>query len=146
MDHLVQDLRFGVRQLWKSPGFTAAAVLCIALGIGANAATFSFANAFLWRKTMASEPDRLVRLYANWSNGLKYGSFSYPDYADVRDRNDVFTGLAASRIVPCHLSAGDRNERVWGAVVSGNYFSVLGRRALRGRGGGGRGPGGGGSP
>ncbi len=133
MDHLVQDLRFGVRQLWKSPGFTVAAVLCIALGIGANAATFSFANAFLWRKTMASEPDRLVRLYANWSNGLKYGSFSYPDYVDVRDRNDVFTGLAASRIMPCHLSAGDRNERVWGAVVSGNYFSVLGLKPAGGR-------------
>ena len=75
---------------------------------------------------MAVEPDRLVRLYANWTNGLKYGSFSYLDYADVRDRNDVFTGLAASSIMPCHLSAGDRNERVWGAVVSGNYFSVLG--------------------
>ena len=82
---------------------------------------------------MAVEPDRLVRLYANWSNGLKYGSFSYLDYADVRDRNDVFTGLAASSIMPCHLNAGDRNERVWGAVVSGNYFSVLGLTPARGR-------------
>jgi predicted permease len=133
MDHLLQDLRFGMRQLYKSPGFTLAAVLCIALGIGANAATFSFANAFLWRKSMASEPDRLVRLYASWTNGLKYGSFSFLDYLDVRDRNDVFTGLAVSSIMPCHLSSGDRNERVWGAVVSGNYFSVLGLSPARGR-------------
>ena len=133
MEHLWQDLRFGMRQLYKSPGFTFAAVLCIALGIGANAATFTFANAFLWRKSMASEPDRLVRMYVSWSNGLKYGSFSYPDYVDVRDQNDVFTDVAASAIMPCHLSAGDRNERVWGASVSGNYFSVLGLTPTRGR-------------
>ena len=62
MERLLQDLRYGMRQLWKSPGSTAAAVLCIALGIGANSATFSFANALLWRKSMATDPDRLVRL------------------------------------------------------------------------------------
>jgi predicted permease len=133
MEHLLQDLRYGMRQLWKSPGFTAAAVLCIALGIGANSATFSFANALLWRKSMAAEPDRLVRLYVSWANGLKYGSFSYPDYVDVRDRSDVLDGLAASSIMPFHLSAGDRNERAWGALVSGNYFLVLGLKPTRGR-------------
>jgi predicted permease len=133
MDALIQDLRYGMRQLWTSPGFTAAAVLCIALGIGANSATFSFANALLWRKSMAAEPDRLVRLYASWANGIKYGSFSYPDYLDVRDKSDVLSGLAASGIMPFHMSAGERNERVWGAVVSGNYFSVLGLKPARGR-------------
>ena len=133
MDQIVQDLRFGVRQLWKSPGFTFAAVLCIALGIGANAATFSFAKAFLWRKSMAQDSGRLVRLYARWSSGLNYGSFSYPDYVDVRDKNDVLTGLIASSIMPFHLNAGDRNDRLWGAVVSGNYFSELGIKVAMGR-------------
>lgn len=133
METLLQDLRFGFRQLWKRPGFTIAAVLCIALGIGANSATFSFANAFLWRKSMAAEPDRLVRIFVEWQAGLKYGSFSYPDYSDVRDKNDVFAGLVASSIMPMHLSAGDRSERVWGAVVSGNYFAALGIKPILGR-------------
>ncbi len=133
MELLIQDLRFGARQLWKSPGFTLAAVLCIALGIGANSATFSIAKAFLWRTSVAREPENLVRLYVTWSSGLDYGSFSYADYIDVRDRNDVFTGLVASSIMPFHLNAGDRNDRLWGAVVSGNYFSELGIGTYLGR-------------
>jgi predicted permease len=133
MDHLLRDLRYAVRQLWKSPGLTLAAVLCIALGIGANSATFSFANAFLWRKSMIQEPDRLVRIFVTWSSGLKYGSFSYADYVDLRDKNDLFTGLVASSLMPFHLTAGDRNERIWGAVVSGNYFSEFGLKPMVGR-------------
>jgi predicted permease len=133
MSDLIQDFKYGMRQLWKNPGFTAAAVLCIALGIGANSATFGFANALLWRKSMAAEPDRLVRLYASWTHGLQYGSFSYPDYLDVRKSTDVLSDLAVSSITPVHLSSADRNERAWGALVSGNYFSVLGLRAARGR-------------
>jgi macrolide transport system ATP-binding/permease protein len=133
MGDLFQDFRYGTRQLWKNPGFTAAAVLCIALGIGANSATFGFANALLWRKSMAAEPDRLVRLYASWTNGLKYGSFSYPDYLDVQKSGNVFSGLAVSSIMPVHLSSGERNERVWSALVSGNYFSLLELRPVRGR-------------
>jgi predicted permease len=133
METLIQDLRYGARQLLRSPGFTLAAILCIALGIGANAATFSFANSFLWRRSMAAEPDRLVRLYVSWVNGIKYGSCSYLDYVDLRDNSGIFDGLAASSIMPMHLSSGDRNERVWGAVVSGNFFSVLGLTPARGR-------------
>jgi len=134
MGSIFQDLRYGARQLWKSPGLTFAAVLCIALGIGANSATFSFARAFLWPNSMVKEPDRLVRIFVRWSTGMKYGSFSYPDYIDVRDKNDVFTGLVANSIMPFHMSAGDRNERIWGAVVSGNYFSELGVKPHLGRG------------
>lgn len=133
MTDLFRDFRYGARQLLRSPGFTLAAVLCIALGIGANSATFSFANAFLWRKPMMKEPDRLVRIFVSWASGLKYGSFSYLDYQDVRDKCEAFTGLVASSIMPFHLSAGDRNERVWGGVVSGNYFSELGVAPALGR-------------
>ncbi len=134
MTDLFRDLRYGARQLLRSPGFTFAAALCIALGIGANSATFSFANAFLWRKPMVKEPDRLVRIFVSWASGLKYGSFSYLDYQDVRDQCTAFTGLVASSIMPFHLSAGDRNERIWGGVVSGNYFSELGVNMALGRG------------
>ena len=134
MSDLFQDVRYGWRQLFKSPAFTLAACACIALGIGANTATFTFANAFLFRKSPhVQEPERLVRLFISWASGLKLGSFSYPDYEDFRDRNDVFTGLAVEALAPLHLSSGDRNERIWGSVVSGNYFAVLGVNVTQGR-------------
>jgi predicted permease len=133
MTDFFQDLRFGARQLWTHPGFTIAAVLCIALGIGANSATFSFANALLFKLPNVEEPERLVRLFVNWTSGLKFGSFSYPDYVDFRDRNDVFTDLAAESLRPLHLSTGRQNEKVAGSVVSGNYFSVLGIEMVLGR-------------
>jgi predicted permease len=134
MSSILQDLRHAFRLLHKSPGFTLAAALCIALGIGANSATFSFTYAILFRQLPVKEPDQLVRIFGSWATGLKYGSFSYPDYADVRDNNDVFAGLIASTIEPFHLSAGDRNERIWGLGVSGNYFSELGVTPALGRG------------
>jgi len=134
MSGLLQDLRQAFRLLRKNPWFTLAAASCIALGVGANSATFSFAHALLFRELPVKEPARLVRIFASWTGGTKYGSFSYPDYADLRDGNDVFTGLIASSITPFHLSAGDRNERVWGLGASGNYFSELGVTPALGRG------------
>jgi len=134
MSGILQDLRQALRLLSKNPGFTIAAVVCLALGIGANSATFSFANALLFRELPVTEPGRLARLFVNWTGGMKYGSFSYPDYVDLRDNSDVFAGLVAEQINPFHLSTGDRNERLWGMAVSGNYFSALGVRPVLGRG------------
>jgi predicted permease len=134
MSDIQQEIRHAARQLRLHPGFTVAAVLCIALGIGANTATFSIADAFLFKTADVSAPDQLVRLYINWSSGLKHASFSYPDYADLRDDNDVFTGLVAEAIRPFHLSTGERNEKIWGSIVSGNYFSELGIKLAKGRG------------
>ncbi len=134
MSGTLQDLRQALRLLCKNPGFTIAAVVCLALGIGANSATFSFANALLFRELPVKEPGRLVRIFADWASGMKYSAFSYPDYVDLRDNNDVFTGLIAEQINPFHLSTGDRNERIFGMVVSGNYFSELGVTTVLGRG------------
>ncbi|MFQ5791681.1 MAG: ABC transporter permease, partial [Acidobacteriota bacterium] len=133
MSQILQDLQYALRQLRQSPGFTLAAVLCITLGIGANTATFSFAHAFLFRTPGVREPERLVRLFVTWASGLKYGSFSYPDYVDFRHRNEAFSGLIAETIRPLHLSDGERNERVAGSIVSGNYFSELGVEPALGR-------------
>lgn len=133
MSGMLQDLRQAFRLLRKNPWFTLAAASCIALGIGANSATFSFAHALLFRELPVREPANLVRIFGSWEGGIKYGSFSYPDYTDLRDGNDVFTGLIASNITPFHLSAGDRNERIWGLGASGNYFSVLGITPALGR-------------
>lgn len=134
MHDLLKDIRYAVRKLKSNPGFAIAAILCVALGIGANTATFSIADAILFKSTNVEDPESIVRLFVNWSSGLKHASFSYPDYADLRDRNDVFDGLVAETIRPFHLSTGESNERVWGSVVSGNYFSVLGIDLALGRG------------
>jgi len=134
MATLLQDLQYGIRQLRSNPGFTLAAVLCIALGIGGNSAAFSISYALLFQQSPAQDPDRLVRIYGKWANGISYGSFSYPDYLDLRGRNEIFSGLVMESIAPFNLSAADRNDRIWGQVVSGNYFSELGIRPILGRG------------
>lgn len=134
MSDLSRDLRDGFRQIARNPGFTLAAVACLALGIGANSSTFTFAHALLFQENeQVRESERLVRLFISWSSGLKFGSFSYPDYVDFRDRNDIFTGLIAERLTPFHLSSNDRNDKVWGSIVSGNYFSELGVELRLGR-------------
>ncbi len=131
---LVQDCRLGLRQLARSPGFTVAAVLCLALGIGANTAVFSVAELFLFRSLPVERPGELVRWYSSFSGGVRYGAVSYPDFVDIRDHNKVFSGLAASSMTPLHLSADGRNERLWGELASAHYFSVLSAEVALGRG------------
>src|SRR5688500_6302934 len=104
METLLKDLRFGFRMLLKRPGFTAVAVLSLALGIGVNTAIFSFVNAALLRKLPVKEPDRLVGLYRKIPQDPNFNRFSYPNYVDVRDRNHVFSGLAAYVFTPFNLS------------------------------------------
>lgn len=133
MSDFFQDLRYGFRQLKSNPGFSITAILCIALGIGANSASFSFANAMLLKPPDVEEPDRLVRMWISWTSGLKFGSFSYPDYVDFHEKNDVFSGVVAEALRPLHLSSSEHNEKVSGSIVSGNYFSVLGVDMALGR-------------
>ncbi len=127
---MIQDLRYGVRMLLKNPGFTLIAVLTLAFGIGANTAIFSVVNALLLRPPSGVEqPEQLVLV--TWeSSGL---GPSYPDYIDYRDRNTTLAGLATFGPTTLHLSTGREAERIPGALVSGNYFNVLGVRAARGR-------------
>lgn len=128
-----QDLRYGFRMLWKSPGFTAVAVLSLALGIGANSAIFSLVNTVLLRPLPAAQPEQLVAVYGTLHNGADDTLFSYLNYKDYRDRNEVFTGLIAYRFAPVSLSHNGNNQRLWGYLVSGNYFAVLGIKAVLGR-------------
>lgn len=129
MDQLIKDLRFGMRSLLKRPGFTAIAVLTLALGIGANTAIFSVVNATLMRPLPVSDPERLVFVY----NGPTGSIFSYPDYAAFRDQNNVFDGLIAWGGITASLNSNDQTDLVNGAIVSGNFFDVLGVRASLGR-------------
>src|SRR2546423_7422771 len=132
MQVLLQDMRYSLRLLARRPGFTLVAVVTLALGIGANTAIFSLVNTVLLRPFPVTRPAELFALSAIGKNdGIL--AFSYPQYVDFRDRNDVLAGLFATRIVPMSLSRDGNNERVWGYLTSGNYFEVLGVHAALGR-------------
>lgn len=130
----MNDLRFAFRQLRKSPGFTAVALLSLALGIGANSAIFTVVKA-LWLRPLpgVQEPRRLMAIYTSDSSGPLYGASSYPDYLEMREKFDVFSGLMAYGRTELNLSAGSQTEVVRGEVVTANYFSVLGVTAAAGR-------------
>lgn len=133
MRYLWQDLRYGSRKLLKSPGFMLGVVLSLGLGIGANSTIFSLANALLLRPLSGVEdPKRLVGVY-NTKDGSGYFNLSYRDYVFYRENNQVFSGLIAHWMMPFAMGTGDDAAKVDGAIVSGNYFSVLGLRPARGR-------------
>jgi predicted permease len=134
LEVLWQDLRFGARQLRRSPGFTFVALVSLGLGIGANAAIFSLINTFLLRPLPIAHPEQVFAIHQGKQKDPSYSqSMSYPNYRDIRDRNEVLAAMAVFRFDPMSLSHNGNNERVWGYLVSGNYFDVLGVRALLGR-------------
>jgi predicted permease len=125
---LLEDARYALRTLSKTPGFTAAIVVSVALGIAANATVFSVANGLLWGVLPVKDPGRMVM----FSEG---NSFSYPDYLDYRDQTSrVFEGVAAHfPFIPASIGGSGQPERVWGQTVSGNYFRLLGVNPVLGR-------------
>src|SRR6185503_2304539 len=132
---IVQDIRYAFRLLLKNPGFTAIVVFTLALGIGANAAIFSITDKVLLQSLPVHDPDQLVVLSAyDPKDGPDNDStFSYAMYQDLRDRNDVFSGVLTRGSAQMNVSYGDQNERVRGELVSGNFFDVLGVRPWAGR-------------
>ena len=133
MQTLWQDLRYGARMLLKQPGFTLIAVLTLALGIGANTAIFSFVNSLFLRPLPVPNPDRVARMYAEDTQGRKFDVFSYPNYADLRDRSQTLQALAAHGNVAASVGLGAGAENSEGEVVTGNYFQSLGVNAALGR-------------
>jgi macrolide transport system ATP-binding/permease protein len=130
-DEMMQDLRYGVRMLLKTPALSLIAVVTLALGIGANTAIFTLLDKVLLRPLPVEQPQQLVAL-ARDDNGAP-AIFSYPMYADLRTRTEALTGLAAYYQQPFSLSDGSATERVIGQIVSGNYFAVVGVRPALGR-------------
>src|SRR5687768_6471260 len=135
MTQIFQDIRYALRLLAKNPGFTFVVVLTLALGIGANAAIFSLTDRVLLQSLPVQDPDRLVVLSAyDPKDGPDFNSsFSYAMYQDLRDRNDVFSGVITRGGAQMNVSYADQNERVRGELVSGNFFDVLGVRPWAGR-------------
>ena len=130
---LVQDFRYGLRVLRKSPVFTAVAVLTLALGIGANTAIFSVENSLFQRGLPAPDPGRLLAVSFRQSPNLWQHNFSYPDFEDIGQQATCFSQLFAYRIGLDGLEAGERAEQVITSFVTGNYFSSLGLEPALGR-------------
>src|SRR5262249_18734274 len=134
MQVLWQDLRYGARMLGKTPGLTVIALLSMAIGIGANTAIFSLVDKLLLQKLPVKEPERLALLSAESVNPrFKMNVFSWRDYKDYREQNQVFSDLIASGPRFAGLGAGAELEEVACELVSENYFSALGVRLVKGR-------------
>ncbi|HET9985917.1 MAG TPA: ABC transporter permease [Longimicrobiales bacterium] len=134
MESLFREVRFALRALVKRPGFTAVAVLTLGLGLGANLSIFSLVDAVLLRPPAAVRaPERLVSVWTSDFSGPRYGASSYPDYEAIAAATDAFAGVAASSPRPLSLAGAASSERIFGEMVSGNYFDVLGVRPALGR-------------
>lgn len=131
MSHLLQDIRYALRQLGKKPGFAAVAVITLALGIGANTAMFSVIRAVLLSPLAMQEPSRVVYLQEQWRDifpGLSVGNF-----ADVQQQSTSFASLCASNDASFNLATRETPERVEGEIATANYFATFGIQPLAGR-------------
>ena len=130
---LARDLRFGLRMFLKSPGFTLVAVLTLAVGIAANTTVFSWIDSVLVRPIPGvANGHELVSFETLTPNG-EFLTTSYPDYRDYRDHLKLLGGLAVAQPHPLSIGEEDHAERIWGELVSGNYFAVLGVKPALGR-------------
>lgn len=130
----IQDFKFAVRRFVKVPGFTASAVIVLALGIGVNTAMFDIVHTLLFAPPPFSTPSELVQVFSqDTSNPTSYRAFSYPTYRDIREQNGVFTDAAAFDLFLIGLGQRGDTRRTMASTVSSNYFSVLGVPLAMGR-------------
>jgi macrolide transport system ATP-binding/permease protein len=135
LETALQDLRFGLRMLRRDPGFSILAILCLTLGIGANAAVFSWIEGILFRPYPAvSHQERLLALTGTARSEAGHTGLSWPDFIDLRRNCTLFDSFLVSKITGTTLSIGDRAERTTGSIVSGNYFDAIGVHPILGRG------------
>src|SRR5436189_994873 len=131
---MIHDFRFAFRQLIKAPGFTFAAVLVLALGIGANTAVFSLVNTLFFAPPAYAKPHEMLQIFSQDKKDPKrFRGFSYPTYRDIREQNTVFSDAMAFNLALVGLGQKGDTRRTFAAVVSSNYFSVLGVPLARGR-------------
>jgi macrolide transport system ATP-binding/permease protein len=128
LDECRRNIQVGARLLRKSPGFSSAAILSLALGIGANTLVFSVLNSLLLQPLPIENPKQVVFVEARGGS-----TYSFPAYRDMRDQNSTFAGLAGYRISPMNMELGGNATRTWGYLATGNYFDVLGVRPAAGR-------------
>src|SRR6266852_1788085 len=136
---MFQDLRFGFRMLWRTPGFSVLAILCLTLWIGATTAVFSWIEGILLRPFPAVEGQDRMMAVAGTDRGVagpagNSSDLSWPDFLDFQKNCTLFDVFLVDRIMGTTLSIGDRAERTTGSIVSANYFDALGVRPILGRG------------
>ena len=135
MDALLQDLRYAIRRLARSPGFTFVAALSLALGIGANTAIFSVVNGIMLKDLQVEDASSLVEIYFSDGRGYPYATSSYADFVSLRDGlSQVFEEVLAWNLAIARMDRGDEVEVVLGEAVTGNYFHLLGVDPALGRG------------
>ena len=130
---MIQDLKYGARMLVRSPAFTLIAALSLALGIGANTAIFSLVNAVLLRPIPVDDPAQLASVFMTDQRNAGNLPLSHLNYKDLRDQNQVFSGMAAFAFAQVNWATGNDSQQLQAQVVSGNYFSVLGTQPSLGR-------------
>jgi predicted permease len=134
MTSLLKDLRLAFRLLAKNPGFTATAIAVLALGIGVNTGIFSVVHAFVFSARPFPHAEQIQQLYTqDTKNPKKYRLFSYPTYRDLRDQTGTFAGVLAHNLAMAGIGEGADARRTFVAIVSANYFDVLGVKLIRGR-------------
>ena len=131
---MLHDFRFAFRQLVKARAFTAAAVIVLALGIGANTAIFSLMNTLLFQPPHYAKANEIVQVFSqDKKNPKTFRGFSYPTYIDIRDQNSVFSGVMAHNLAMVGVGDKGSTRRAFTDVVSANYFSVMGVMPMQGR-------------
>jgi predicted permease len=133
LENLIADVRFALRWLRRSPGFTAVAIVSLAIGIGFNTALFTIVDAVVFRPLPVVQPDRLAEVYTTSPDGDLYATSSYPDYLDFKAQSHTFSDIIGYSPIIAAVASGDRPRMALGEVVTGNYFQVLGLRAHVGR-------------
>jgi macrolide transport system ATP-binding/permease protein len=133
LESFLADVRFSLRWLRKSPGFTLVAVASLAIGIGFNTALFTIADALLFKPLPVAAPDRLVDIFTSAPGFGPFSTSSYPDYLDLRAQNEVFEDIAGYSPMFAALNLDNRSRLAMGEIVTGNYFQLLGVVAALGR-------------
>ncbi|MGB2643975.1 MAG: ABC transporter permease [Candidatus Acidiferrum sp.] len=135
IEQLLQDVRYGLRMLLKSPGFAAVTILTLALGIGANAAVFSLVDFLVLRPLPIEHPERVVYLASSWKGGHMSTAFSYADFQEIgKQMPNIFSEMTAIRPYQADGVSRDRNSQsMWGSYVAGNFFDAMGIKPALGR-------------
>ncbi|HEY1771191.1 MAG TPA: ABC transporter permease [Chthoniobacterales bacterium] len=131
---MIQDIRFALRLLFKSPGFSLIAILTLGLAIGVNTSVFSLIDTLFFRPPTYQRPDEILQVFSqDVKNPKTFRGFSYPTYRDIREQNTVFSGLLAHNLAMIGIGEKGDTRRAFTDVVSANYFSVLGAAPAQGR-------------